>query len=762
MKKFTMLLIVVMSLLMAANVNAITVDISGTITSDSTGFVIPNHEVTIMADSSNPAGFFFYATRMTSMNGMYDCSIPNVPGGVVITFFVYTYDCMNIQHLQTVYSNNSPIVADFIICDGVPGCSAGFAFYPANDLYSFHFYDTSAPGGIIVSRVWSWGDGSPNGDGEEPFHTFPGPGTYTVCLTITNSTGCTDTYCETIAVTGPPAGCNAEFYAYPDSLGGQIAYTFINQSTGGYNQVLWNFGDPASGVNNTSSVLNPTHIFAANGLYTVCLTIFGDSCQDQTCNEIQVGEPPVECHAEFVSYADSNNYSLSWHFWSQSTGNFTTLTWDFGDPASGNNNTAHTQDPHHVFTAPGVYMVCLTISGDSCQDQVCHEIQVTGIPVNCENHIGYQANELTVAFSGGTNSTYPTVYTWIIGNPVNDTIIGQYVTYTFAEYGTYSIMLYTVDSTGCAWTRTIEITLVNPNIHELYGTISTGNSMIDHGHVQLWKSAEGVITLISTVEISDSVGFYVFGNVEEGNYYLKAELNPNSVYYNDYVPTYYEQAVNWAGASIITLGQPANPYNISLIPAGGIDLGSGTIEGQVTEGTKVNASGTPAPDVEVLLLDQAGSVLGYTTTDINGRFSFANIDFGTYKIYPEVIGKTTTPAVITLDAATQTASVEFSMTGSNIIYGINDNLPQNISSVSSIWPNPVRENGTITVNATSNLNLTFNIYDLTGQVVSTSTVKAIKGENNISLQTSRLASGCYYLRMITDDGGTLVRKFIVK
>ncbi len=38
--------------------------------------------------------------------------------------------------------------------------------------------------------------------------------------------------------------------------------------------VLWNFGDPNSGNNNTSTLLNPTHSFATSGAYEVTLTIY--------------------------------------------------------------------------------------------------------------------------------------------------------------------------------------------------------------------------------------------------------------------------------------------------------------------------------------------------------------------------------------------------------------------------------------------------------------------------------------------------------
>lgn len=40
--------------------------------------------------------------------------------------------------------------------------------------------------------------------------------------------------------------------------------------------VLWNFGDPISGNNNTSTTLDPSHIYATSGAYEVTLTIYSD------------------------------------------------------------------------------------------------------------------------------------------------------------------------------------------------------------------------------------------------------------------------------------------------------------------------------------------------------------------------------------------------------------------------------------------------------------------------------------------------------
>ncbi len=55
---------------------------------------------------------------------------------------------------------------------------------------------------------------------------------------------------------------------------------FNNTSLGGVT-FSWNFGDPGSGVNNTSSDVNPVHLYQNPGVYTVTLLEQDPS----TCNK---------------------------------------------------------------------------------------------------------------------------------------------------------------------------------------------------------------------------------------------------------------------------------------------------------------------------------------------------------------------------------------------------------------------------------------------------------------------------------------------
>ena len=65
--------------------------------------------------------------------------------------------------------------------------------------FTVQFYDLSD----YEPATWSWDFGEGSGSTDTlPAHTFPGPGTYEVCLTVSNANG-SDTKCKTLEFTEP-------------------------------------------------------------------------------------------------------------------------------------------------------------------------------------------------------------------------------------------------------------------------------------------------------------------------------------------------------------------------------------------------------------------------------------------------------------------------------------------------------------------------------------------------------------------------------
>jgi PKD repeat protein len=477
------------------------------------------------------------------------------------------------------------------------------------------------------------------------------------------------------------------------------------------------------------------------------------------CNGNEAG-----CHALYNYYADSVNV-LMLHFWDVSTplNMITSRLWNFGDPASGINNTATTVDPWHTYSQAGVYVVCLTIhTSTGCTSTKCDSITVGPNPTNCENWITFTSSGLTFNFEGHTHSIYPTTYSWNFGDPQsgnNNVSTLKNPVHVFTTAGTYVIALHTIDSTGCEWNRSQTI-YVNTTC-DLNGTVYLSNDLtVDHGLAELLRVDSGMVNTVASQEFGDSLGMYWFGGVLPGHYYIRATLLPTSAYYGQYVPTYYIDAANWDYAHLIELGQPTNPYNIHMHHVNSYSPGSGNINGTINQNAKYNGNGTPAANVEVLLLDVSGQILAFTMTNTSGEFSFTEMAMGTYKVYPEMIEKVTTPTTVTLDATHPGANVVFTIQGGNIS-GIHDETAQSDFVISNIYPNPVSDFANLTISTLHSTRVSVSLYSITGEFVTDIPVILHQGANKIAIPVSDLRKGLYYIKVERPEGGIIVKKFIL-
>ncbi len=86
-----------------------------------------------------------------------------------------------------------------ITVQGSAGCSSNFAIYPdTTQLHAYIAYNLATGTGAI-SYIWSWGDGT-SSNTAYPSHTYASAGTYTICLTITDASGCTSNTCYQFAL----------------------------------------------------------------------------------------------------------------------------------------------------------------------------------------------------------------------------------------------------------------------------------------------------------------------------------------------------------------------------------------------------------------------------------------------------------------------------------------------------------------------------------------------------------------------------------
>ena len=118
------------------------------------------------------------------------------------------------------------------------------------------------------------GDGEANGE-----RNIPTP----ISVTVLNLDGwdCDDTFTNGFTLSPPNTTCTGDTTPTPEvasftfTVGPNPSLTVLFQDTssGSPTSWSWNFGDPASGVANTSALQNPVHTFSAAGTYTVSLTV---------------------------------------------------------------------------------------------------------------------------------------------------------------------------------------------------------------------------------------------------------------------------------------------------------------------------------------------------------------------------------------------------------------------------------------------------------------------------------------------------------
>lgn len=737
MKK--MIPILALLLLMTPAMGQMWVTVTGYVTDSATGAPIVNYPVSISSDSS--AGFVYYNTVYTTSNGYYADSIWATTSWGLL--YVRVWDCIQVMHQDTCNfaMGNEFFSKNFSICyNNTPTCDAEFTWNAAPPL-TVYFTDLSTnPGG---NWFWSFGDGS-SSTTQHPVHTYPAPGTYTVGLTIGDSTVCSDYISHTVVVQDSTGGgCQADFYAVQDSNAFQT-YSFFDQSVGNIVSWYWDFGD-----GQYSQQQNPTHTYAQSGYnYLVCLTVQGSDslCYDTHCDTIYVSGGGGGCQAQFTWYPDSipaQGYAVQ--FLDLSSGTPVNWYWEFGDSA-----WSTEQNPLHIYSFPGTYYVCLTIQCQGVTSTWCAEVEITNT-VNCVNYFTYQPSGLTMAYQGYMVYGQPADYSWNFGDGMTGT--GQSATHTYASAGIYYVTLSTVDSTGCQYTSAQSVMVGDSGqYYQVYGQVFANNFPVTSCLVMLFgvDTSGNYFPFVDVAQI-DSMGVYYFPMVPTGSYYIYAIPMDSA----GYLPTYYGDVLFWPEATIVTLPQPTNPYDIHLIPAGLYTPGPGNINGQVNTGDFFTGL---VDKITMQLMDETYTIIGFAQVDAGGAFHFPQLAYGTYFLHGEMAGCTSD--LVTVEITEQNPDVNVVMTyaGGQILGVRNTELKLDAGDV---YPNPARDAASINITLENPATLTAVLLDLTGREVYKMTKQAPAGDCKLTLPVNDLNSGVYMIRIISDQGISATKKLVI-
>lgn len=244
------------------------------------------------------------------------------------------------------------------------------------------FRDTSVSSeslGPVTAWFWEFGDGTLSTE-QNPAHLYMRAGTFDVRLTVTAG-GTKETLTRRGCVRVSAEGITVDFSASATNIlvGQSVAFTDLSSSENtpitGWK---WSFGDGGE-----STDRNPSHVYAASGIYSVSLTVstaFGEASATKPDHIIvrQKVDPTANFSLstltpylnEAIRFTDTSDPGSS---------EITTWAWNFGDGA-----VSDAQNPQHVYAAAGVYSVTLTVTTPDGASTVTKEIEITYKPPRAE------------------------------------------------------------------------------------------------------------------------------------------------------------------------------------------------------------------------------------------------------------------------------------------------------------------------------------------------------------------------------------------
>ncbi|NVO21073.1 MAG: PKD domain-containing protein [Bacteroidetes bacterium] len=323
------------------------------------------------------------------------------------------------------------------------------------------------PTGFINVWDWNFGDGHvqrvlyPNNPNVS--HTYSSPGNYNVSLSVqvienqANLDSCGSSTTQTISISQPPVA-NFNYSGQTQNQAVQFTDASVCIGIGTITGWNWDFGDQASGVNNISTLQNPTHTYSLPGNYAVReIATNSYGCQDTIYRPVTI-QPAVidftftgQCLGEptqFTALADPNSAAL--------------YNWDFGD-----GSVSVLSNPTHLYAFAGSFNVLFTFvdtSGNTTT--VTHVVTINPNPIAFFSFPAIICSGTAVQFTdlsqtnGGSSLTG---WNWNFGDPgsgsANVSTL-QNPSHTFTNSGTYSVELTITTSAGCSAT-TIQQIIVN-------------------------------------------------------------------------------------------------------------------------------------------------------------------------------------------------------------------------------------------------------------------------------------------------------------
>ena len=559
--------------------------------------------------------------------------------------------------------------------------------------------------------TWDFGDSTSqvniNHD-TTTFHVYNTPGVYHVTLFV--NVGAEFDYQTNVITIGN--NCFQSDFSYICGGGGYIYFT--NQSISSLS-LLWNFGDTASGVNNTSVLSSPYHVYSNTGSYTVTLIASNGTVSDTSSQIVSVNSNCIG--ATIYPNIWGNCFNDSTLFNVGYSGTITSYQWNFDDPATGINNTSSLAQPKHLFSSTGNYNVELIISNGLLVDTIYKIIYVVDCgcwPGDCNDDGEVNAEDIFPIgmFYNNHGPERPAANNNFVSQPVSD-----WPNYTSWMYLQKFSNAKIADCNGDSTINNLDLAVVNLN-YGMHHTNHNNRSSMPEATVQ-----------DPTMYIQFSSSSANAGSTISATIYLGTSSIPANNLYGYSFSILYDPAFVVPGSAFINLssnwlGNSTNELGIS----------NDNLNGKI--------------DAAVVKYDKVQTLTGYGAI---GTITFQLLN-GVSGLFHLGIDATAKMLSTTMYSSTVSGNQEvfhpFNIQGAdltvlNSVGVTNNKMDDDII----IFPNPT--NDMVHVHLNSNEVIELTVRDFLGRSVYR-TVGSFTKE--ISLSTSGFESGIYNIELKTTNG----------
>jgi PKD repeat protein len=342
--------------------------------------------------------------------------------------------------------------------------TAAFTFSPSTpttaDSIGFDASGSSDPDGSIISYEWDFGDGSLT-TGQTAFHSYDQDGTYTVALTVIDTSGSTDTVAKTVQVGNQAPVADFGVSPSPPNAGEPVTFdgTQSDDPDGSIASYQWDLGDGTTAIGET-----PTHTYDTAGNYTVALTVIDDDGATNTVSEtvrIATERPTAAFDYSPTGAATDEPVTFDAAESSDPDGSIASYEWDFDD-----GTTATGEVVQHSFDDDGPYTVELSVTDDQGgTDTVVKTVRIDNRPPDSD--FTYSPGDAgageSISFDGtassdpdGSVSAYE--WDWDADGTYEDS--GATASHAFVESGVHDVGLRVTDDDGKTATVTKEVRVV--------------------------------------------------------------------------------------------------------------------------------------------------------------------------------------------------------------------------------------------------------------------------------------------------------------